>query len=88
MGRKTRRVALASLAAVAGALLAPGASISAQQGVNLDQCANGALGAPSSCPPGNRFSDVANIPTHAAIAVGCSSIAVSGVPGHKMRCTR
>jgi uncharacterized repeat protein (TIGR01451 family) len=41
------------VAAIATAVFMPGASVAAQQGgVNLDQCANGALGSPSSCPPG------------------------------------
>jgi uncharacterized repeat protein (TIGR01451 family) len=40
-------------AAIATAVFMPGASVAAQQGgVNLDQCANGQLGSPSSCPSG------------------------------------
>ena len=43
-------------------------------------CARGAIEKtmcpPSSCPPGSRLSDVANIPTQAAIAVGCKQHAI------------
>lgn len=39
-------------AAIAGALLLAGGAAATTVGVNLDQCANGAAGSPSSCPPG------------------------------------
>ena len=36
---------------------------------------------PSSCPAGNRFNEVANNPTHAARATGCSKMVLESAPG-------
>ena len=45
-------------AAIAGALLLAGGAAATTVGVNIDQCANGAAGSPSSCPPGWQNGDL------------------------------
>src|SRR5438093_3869571 len=51
-----RRVGLAVLALLsallAAVLLVPGAAVAANPAADLDQCGNGQLGSPNSCPPG------------------------------------
>src|SRR5690242_701288 len=45
-------------AGVAAWLLLVGGASGANQSVNIDQCANGQLGAPTTCPPGWQNGDL------------------------------